>query len=242
MQRLLCPPRVFGFAIRTKVWVQLLVEYVEEINQKSKEEPFNKLELDAKSKEILKTLIVQHSKGMDLLDDIIPGKGDGLIVLLHGPPGVGETLTAESLAKLSGKPLFTVSMTDVGTSPEAVERNLLRVFELATHWKALLLFDEADIFLETRSLQDLRRNSLVSVLLRIFEYFRGILFLTSNRVKTFDEAFQSRINVAVRYRQLTEPQRKRIWEFWLDKAADNISDRDEFEDALGEGATCPSPS
>ncbi|KAI9814172.1 MAG: hypothetical protein M1827_003338 [Pycnora praestabilis] len=220
IQCLLCPPRVFGFGMRGKLWMQLLVD---------------NLELDNKSKDILKTLILQHSRNVDSIDDIIPGKGDGLIVLLHGPPGVGKTLTAESLAKLTGKPLCTVSMTDVGTSPTVVEKNLLRVFSLATHWKALVLFEEADIFLETRSLQDLRRNSLVSVLLRILEYFRGILFLTSNRVKTFDEAFQSRINVAVRYRELSESQRKRIWEMWLDKADDAIEDRTEFDKELSEG-------
>ena len=217
------------------MWMQLLVDNVDIVDQKSKEKPYEKLELDMKSKEMLKTLVIQHSKGTGPIDDIIPGKGDGLIVLLHGPPGVGKTLTAESLAKLSGKPLYTISMTDVGTSPLVVGKNLVRVFELATHWNALLLFDEADIFLETRSLMDLRRNSLVSVLLRILEYFRGILFLTSNRVKTFDEAFQSRINVAVQYRELTEPQRKKIWYLWLEKAKDEIDDRSEFDDALEEG-------
>ncbi len=124
---------------------------------------------------------------------------------------------------------------DVGTSPVLVETNLLRIFEIATHWKALLLFDEADIFLEQRSLQDLERNSLVSVLLRILEYFKGILFLTSNRVKTFDEAVSSRINIAIRYRELTETQNKRIWNMWIKKVQPEIEDPDEFEESLEEG-------
>ncbi len=235
IQCLLCPPRVFGFTLRSKLWAQLLVDNVEDIDQQAKEEAWKRLELDRRNKEILETLIKQHAKDVNPLEDIIPGKGEGLIVLLHGPPGVGKTLTAESLAKLTNKPLFSVSMTDVGTSPVVVEKNLLRVFELATHWKALLLFDEADIFLETRSLQDLVRNSLVSVLLRILEYFKGILFLTSNRVKTFDEAFSSRINVTVRYKDLTEPQRKRVWTMWLDRAQDDIQDRREFDEQLEEG-------
>ena len=215
--------------------MQLLVDNVEEIDGNSKRVPFDQLELDNKSKNMLETVVDQHYKNYNPVGDIIPGKGEGLIVLLHGPPGVGKTLTAESLAILFGKPLFTVSMTDVGISPVIVERNLLRVFELATHWKALLLFDEADIFLETRSLQDLQRNSLVSVLLRILEYFKGMLFLTSNRVKTFDEAFQSRINVAIRYKELSELQRKRIWLMWLNKAKDDVEDRDQFDEQLGEG-------
>ena len=38
--------------------------------------------------------------------DIIEGKGNGLIILLHGGPGTGKTLTAESVAELAEKPLY----------------------------------------------------------------------------------------------------------------------------------------
>jgi len=209
-----------------------LVRKVKDITQTDRDKAFKKLELDNRNKELLKTLVLQHSKNGKLVDDLIPGKGNGLIVLLHGPPGVGKTLTAESLAILSGKPLYSVSMSDVGTSPTVVEKNLVRIFELSTHWKAILLFDEADVFLEARSLTNLRRNSLVSVLIRILEYFEGILFLTSNRVKTFDEAFQSRIHIAVQYRELTEAQRVNIWKMWLERADGEVHDPDKFDDEL----------
>lgn len=36
---------------------------------------------------------MQKSAGK--MDDIIAGKGNGLIILLHGSPGTGKTLTAE---------------------------------------------------------------------------------------------------------------------------------------------------
>jgi SpoVK/Ycf46/Vps4 family AAA+-type ATPase len=128
---------------------------------------------------------------------------------------------------------------------------LRRIFQLATHWKALLLFDEADVFLEARSLTDVRRNSLVSTLLRILEYYEGIplafpmflqktnrllgiLFLTSNRVKTFDEAFQSRIHFAVQFSILTEQQRKKIWEMWFKKASDKLDPSFEWQEYLEE--------
>lgn len=169
-QHLLCSPRVYGFAMRLKEWVQMLVTNVKEISQDDKDSAWRKLELPEKSKKLLKTLVTQHSKDDAVLQDLIPGKGNGLIVLLHGPPGVGKTLTAESLAILSGKPLYSVSMSDVGTSAEVVEENLVRVFELATHWKALLLFDEADVFLGSRSMENLQRNSLVCSL-----FFRSLV-------------------------------------------------------------------
>ena len=81
--------------MKQKVWFQLLVDNIKEIDQTKAGLPFEKLELDKKSKELLKTLVFQHSKDPEPIDDLIPGKGNGLIVLLHGPPGVGKTLTVE---------------------------------------------------------------------------------------------------------------------------------------------------
>jgi hypothetical protein len=56
-----------------------------------------------------------------------------------------------------------------------------------------VLLDEANVFMEQRSLDDLQRNVLISVFLRLLEYYDGILILTSNRVGTLDETFMSRI-------------------------------------------------
>jgi hypothetical protein len=50
------------------------------------------------------------------------------------------------------------------------------------------------------------------VFLRSLEYFRGILFLTTNRVGSFDDAFISRIHVALHYKRLTDEYRAKIWE------------------------------
>ena len=70
-----------------------------------------------------------------------------------------------------------------------------RTLQLATSWNAVLLIDEADVFLEKRGTADLMRNSLVATFLRLLEYHSGMLFLTTNRVKAFDEAFLSRVSV-----------------------------------------------
>lgn len=45
----------------------------------------------------------------------------------------------------------------------------------------MVLLDESDVFLEEREKTDLQRNALVSVFLRVLEYYEGILILTSNR-------------------------------------------------------------
>ena len=58
---------------------------------------------------------------------------------------------------------------------------------------------------------DIKRNGLVSVFLRALEYYKGLLFLTTNRVGTFDEAFTSRIHVSLHYKKLTDEDRQQIW-------------------------------
>jgi hypothetical protein len=55
-----------------------------------------------------------------------------------------------------------------------------------------------------------------TVFLRILEYYEGILILTSNRVGTFDEAFKSRIQVAIHYDKLTKRSRRQIWQNFFD--------------------------
>jgi SpoVK/Ycf46/Vps4 family AAA+-type ATPase len=121
-------------------------------------------------------------------------------------------LTAESVAEIAEKPLYRVTCGDIGTEPREVEKYLQQVFHLGKIWDCVVLLDEADVFLEQRSLADLSRNALVSVFLRTLEYYDGILILTSNRVGTFDEAFKSRIQLALHYENLGLTQRRQIWE------------------------------
>ncbi|CEN62310.1 Putative AAA family ATPase [Aspergillus calidoustus] len=63
----------------------------------------------------------------------------------------------------------------------------------------VLLLDEADVFRSQRQASGLQRNSLVSVFLRVLEYYSGILFLTTNRVGNMGEAFESRIHINLYY-------------------------------------------
>jgi hypothetical protein len=83
-----------------------------------------------------------------------------------------------------------------------MELQLTQVFQIASHWDAILLLDEADVFLDRRSSQDLVRNTLVSVFLRKLEYCKGIMFLTANQVSEFDEAILTRIYLMLRCNDL----------------------------------------
>ena len=72
------------------------------------------------------------------------------------------------------KPLYVVGAGDLGTTAAKLDENLTRIFKISAGWSAVLLIDEADVFLEERSLHDLERNAMVAVFLRELEYFRGI--------------------------------------------------------------------
>lgn len=86
------------------------------------------------------------------------------------------------------------------------------------------LFAQADVFLEKRSLRDIERNAVVSVFLRHIEYHRGILFLTTNRVATFDEAFLSRFHVALHFDTLNFEIKSSIWQSFLKKVGSQLPD------------------
>ncbi|RYP52432.1 hypothetical protein DL768_002398 [Monosporascus sp. mg162] len=137
--------------------------------------------------------------------DIVRGKA--LIILLHGAPGVAEMFK---------KPLHQITCGGLGTTAKEVEKALEMHFALVDRWGCVLLLDEADVFLAARSKEDFVRNGLVSVFLRVLEYYAGILFLTTNRVGDFDEAFVSRIHISLYYPQLDLASTEAIFKLNLD--------------------------
>ncbi|KPI39347.1 uncharacterized protein AB675_5207 [Cyphellophora attinorum] len=212
---LLCASFVRGFALRAKLWLWLFVDQIAAI--RFNDNAFDSLQLPAHQKRLINALVKTQARCKDNFDDVIAGKGRGMIMLLAGPPGVGKTLTAESVADNLRVPLYVMSAGDLGTDPSAIEVKLTFIMDNVARWNAVLLLDEADVFLEARSVSDLERNKLVSIFLRMLEYYSGILFLTTNRIKNIDDAFHSRIHVTVNYPKLSETSRKHIWEAFLDK-------------------------
>jgi hypothetical protein len=78
--------------------------------------------------------------------------------------------------------------------------------------------DEGDIFLETRGPSlSAGRNAFISVLLRVLEYYQGVIILTTNYIKSIDVATISRIYLAIQYSDLGEEQMCRIFSFFLEQ-------------------------
>ncbi|KAI1080898.1 P-loop containing nucleoside triphosphate hydrolase protein [Whalleya microplaca] len=225
---------VRGFSFNHREFMEFFVDNLSPVAWD--ETCFEQLVLDPVPKRTLQALVSMHTRRNqntpDGFDDIIKGKGKGLVMVLHGPPGVGKTLTAECVAESVHRPLYMVSAGDLGTDSWNLELKLKRIMDIATAWKAVLLIDEADVFLERRSLNDMQRNAMVSVFLRVLEYYQGILFLTTNRVGTFDDAFASRIHVPLRYSNLSETSRRTIWRNFCNRVTGGVDISEEELDAL----------
>lgn len=87
---------------------------------------------------------------------------------------------------------------------------------MAAPWGAILLLDEAVIYMEKRTTVDLEPNAITRIFLRNLEYYRGVLFLTTNRVVVFDDAFCFRISMFLYYGKHSVEERQTIWKNLLE--------------------------
>ncbi|KAH6677011.1 ATPase [Plectosphaerella plurivora] len=219
-------PTIEGYAFKIKEWVSLYVDDISPVSWNS--DAYDHLVYDDQQKDLVLSFvdshdrIPQHGARIGLaptatLQDVIPGKGQGLVVLLSGPPGTGKTLTAEAVADRTKRPLFYLQAEDLGISAATLGANIKRVFEMATDWDAVVLLDEADVFMAERRPHDISRNELVSIFLRELEYFRGIIFLTTNLLATIDSAFRSRVSLHLVFKTLGPDARETLWRKFLDR-------------------------
>ena len=145
-----------------------------------------------------------------LMDDIVSGKSGGTTVLCAGPPGVGKTLTAEVYSEIIRRPLYRVHSGQLGLNVAAMETALKEVLTRAQRWGAVMLIDEADVYIKKRD-DNITMNAVVGVFLRVLEYFNGLLFLTTNRVDDIDEAIVSRCIAMIRFHPPARDDRRKIW-------------------------------
>ncbi|MBE3048709.1 AAA family ATPase, partial [Candidatus Bathyarchaeota archaeon] len=243
----LLPRRLLAYAIRDRKFVVIDIQLVKPVQEQS--DIFDKLEIRPDYKNHILALVQSNFRNKDMdkegllgTQDLIRGKGKGVIILLHGAPGVGKTATAEAVAQKFGRPLFPITCGDLGFSPDTVEANLSVIFRLAHLWNCVLLLDEADVFLTARSPTDIKRNALVSgayipyslssyfplspklniacrakVFLRVLEYYNGVLFLTTNRVGKLDPAITSRVHLNLHYRRLQAPEFRNVFALNIEK-------------------------
>ncbi|KAF1963596.1 P-loop containing nucleoside triphosphate hydrolase protein [Byssothecium circinans] len=223
----LMPHYVVGYVFQLREWHHLDLDLIKDIDRDSADARaagFEDLVIPKRYRDLLVALVDSHASGLQRGEekkkhasviqtqiDLVRGKGQGLIILLHGPPGSGKTSTAETIAAYTRRPLYSITCGDIGMTPDVVEKNLLDHTRRADRWGCVLLLDEADVFLVQRDWDSLTRNALVSVFLRQLEYYAGILFLTTNRIGVIDEAFKSRVHISLRYPGVDLESTKIMW-------------------------------
>jgi hypothetical protein len=88
-----CHPYLPAFSLDLKKWGQFSVADIQEVSYN--DQAFQGLVLSEEKKKLISSLVGEQNFIEDSeFDDLIRGKGKGLIFLLHGPPGVGKTYTA----------------------------------------------------------------------------------------------------------------------------------------------------
>lgn len=199
-------PFVRVFSLDTKAYVYADVDDVRSYEFDTS--ALTRLQLPAEMLSILTRVFSTPVEQM--FGDLIQGKHGGLVILASGRPGVGKTLTAEVYAETTSRPLYVLELGELGTNVAQVEENLQRVFTRVARWNAVLQFDECEIFLTERG-EDLERSAIVGIFLRLLDYYRGILFLTTNRPDVLDHAVMSRVMLRLEYPDLTREARTAIW-------------------------------
>ncbi|SCZ87304.1 BZ3500_MvSof-1268-A1-R1_Chr2-2g04770 [Microbotryum saponariae] len=248
----LLPPTLHGFSLRTKAseegsssvksrWGEFLISRLTPVQWG--DASFSHLVIPESYRRIIRALVTVHASNLkdQLMQDVVEGKGTGLIMAFHGTPGTGKTLAAEAIAEHLRRPLYVVGAGEMVLTAAGLERQLKDTLEvglysaqgirstysdkltfqngqLATSWNAVLLIDEADIFLTRRSPGNLEHNALVGVFLRQLEYFTGVLILTTNVIEQLDDAFISRFAVVLHFKTLDSGSRRILWERFLAKA------------------------
>jgi len=178
----------------------------------------NKLILPPEQTDLIDILTAE----MDMLmDDIVEGKSGGTTVLCVGPAGVGKTLTAEVYSEIIKRPLYRVHSGQLGLNVTEMELALKNTLTRAQRWGAVMLIDEADVYIKRRD-DNIAANAVVGVFLRVLEYFNGLLFLTTNRVGDIDEAIISRCIAIIRYHQPTFDDRCKIWAVMVEQFGLNV--------------------
>ncbi|KAK1752903.1 P-loop containing nucleoside triphosphate hydrolase protein [Echria macrotheca] len=242
-QLLICNSKMHGYCLREKDWYSFDVDRIRDIEWNTK--PFDSLVLPDGYKDLILSFVESQLKEGDSFDDVINGKGGGLVILLAGDPGVGKTMTAESVAEKIHVPLVKMELSELpeattvttcescepggGTKKKArsdLDDELTKAFEQAARWKAVLLIDECDIYLERRKDDNPQRNYLVSRFLRELEYYPSLLFLTTNRERVLDPAIYSRIHLTINYPALDVASRLAIWKTFLGREESSVTEEE----------------
>jgi SpoVK/Ycf46/Vps4 family AAA+-type ATPase len=134
-------------------------------------------------------------------------------ICLYGPPGTGKSELGRYLESVLEKPLLLRKASDLlGPFVGQTEQQLAAAFAEAKQKNAILMIDEADSFLGSRSAaQQQWEVSQVNELLVQMEEFNGILIMSTNFMDHLDSAALRRFDFKIRFNYLDFDQ---SWSFF----------------------------
>lgn len=132
----------------------------------------------------------------------------------YGPPGVGKTALAQHMAKELELPLVLRRASDLlDCYLGETEQNIAAMFAAAKAESSVLVLDEADSFLQSRSrAQHSWEITQVNELLTQMEDYEGIFICTTNLMAALDTASLRRFDWKIGFKSLTSSQR---WALFL---------------------------
>jgi hypothetical protein len=211
-----CYVHLFHLEWHQNIWVhvQHMTEY------RYQPELRDKLVLPAHHRDLIDIL----TSNMNVfVQDFVPGKSGGTTILCQGAPGLGKTLTAEIYSEVVGKPLYRVHSGQLGTTAASVGATLSAILRRAMRWEAIILLDEADVYIRRRD-NDLEHNAIVAEFLRTLEYFNGLLFMTTNRIGDVDDAILSRCIATIHYDTPPKADAIRLWKLLAEQFGADLTD------------------
>jgi hypothetical protein len=211
-----CYVCLFHLEWHRNIWVH--VQHITEYRYQP--ELRDKLVLPSHHRDLIDILT---SKMSVFVQDFVPGKSGGTTILCQGAPGLGKTLTAEIYSEVVGKPLYRVHSGQLGTTAASVGATLSGILQRAARWDAILLLDEADVYIRRRD-NDLEHNAIVAEFLRTLEYFNGLLFMTTNRIDDVDDAILSRCIAKIQYETPPKPDAIRLWKLLAEQSGADLTD------------------
>ncbi|MFC0402293.1 AAA family ATPase [Paraburkholderia rhizosphaerae] len=211
-----CYVHLFHLEWHKNIWahVQHLTEY------RYQPELRDKLVLPGNHRDLIDILTSNREV---FVQDFVQGKSGGTTILCQGAPGLGKTLTAEIYSEVVGKPLYRVHSGQLGTTAASVGAALTGVLRRAMRWDAILLLDEADVYIRRRD-NDLEHNAIVAEFLRTLEYFNGLMFMTTNRIGDVDDAILSRCIATIHYELPSKADSTRLWKLLAEQFGADLDD------------------
>ncbi|RYC92377.1 hypothetical protein BFJ63_vAg4743 [Fusarium oxysporum f. sp. narcissi] len=208
------------FSIERKVWCYAEIDHLTDIEWNT--EAINSLVIDEAEKRLLVGFVGATKNGqLQHFDDFVHGKGSLLLA------NVSENLK---------RPLYRIDTSDLGMDTSKLECNLKTALDRCARWDAILLLDEADVFLEKRTSSNLTQNEMTTIFLRLLEYYKGLMILTTNRYPAIDPAFESRIDLSFVFQDLEPASRAKIWYNFLIRENKKLA---EDSDAIAKLASMP---